>query len=215
MTRPLPAVYPIVDSAEWVERLAGAGARLIQLRIKERDEHFLRAEIRKALTAAHRHKAALVVNDYWHLALEEGATWLHLGQEDMVQADLAAIRRAGIRLGLSTHDEAELALALAAAPDYIALGPIFPTTVKVLKFSPQGIERISQWKQWIADFIHAEAPPGMLMPALVAIGGITLDRARLCLDAGADSVAVVTDIVHAADPEARCRDWLAATSREA
>ena len=193
--------YPIAGTAAWVERLARAGARFIQLRIKEQPEAHVRTEIRAARMACSAHGAQLVVNDYWELALEEGADWLHLGQEDLDTADLPAIRKAGIRLGLSTHDEAELARALAETPDYIALGPIYRTTAKVVPFAPQGLERIGLWKRAIGAL------------PLVAIGGITLERAPHCLDAGADSIAVVSDILHHPDPEMRCRDWLAATRR--
>jgi thiamine-phosphate pyrophosphorylase len=203
----LPRLYPIIDHPGWIARLGGAGAGLIQLRIKDQPEAALRATIRVGLAEARAAGVTLVVNDYWRLALDEGAEWLHLGQEDLDTADLAAIRKAGLRLGLSTHDEAELARALAVGPDYIALGPVFPTTIKPMRFGPQGLARLGQWKAAIA----AATPPGMTPPPLVAIGGITLDTARACLDAGADSVAIVSDILKAADPEARCRSLVAET----
>lgn len=190
--------YPIVDTARWVERLASAGARLIQLRMKDSPEPELRAAIRSSMAACAAHGAMLVVNDDWRLAIEEGAEWLHLGQEDLDTADLPAIRRAGLKLGLSTHDEAELERALACQPDYIALGPIYPTTVKELRFAPQGLTKIGTWKQEIGKI------------PLVAIGGITLDTAPACLAAGADSVAVISDILRHADPESRCRAWATA-----
>lgn len=197
----IPRLYPVVETAHCVERIAGAGARLIQLRNKTLAGEALRAEIRAALAAARRHGAALVVNDFWQLAIEEKAPWLHLGQEDLDDADLGAIRRAGVKLGLSTHDEAELERAFACAPDYIALGPIYPTTLKAMRFAPQGLERITQWK----------ARLGAL--PLVAIGGITLERAPLCLAAGADCVALVSEITANPDPEARTKALLAATAR--
>lgn len=191
--------YPVVDSAAWVQRLVPVGARFIQLRIKDRDEDFLRMEIRRALAVARAHGASLIINDYWRLAIDEGASWLHLGQEDLDTADLGAIRAHGIRIGVSTHDHAELERGLAVAPDYVALGPIYPTTLKVMPFGPQGLERITEWKSRIGDI------------PLVAIGGITLERAPLCLAAGADSAAVVSDITRNADPEAQARAWIAAT----
>lgn len=196
MTR-LARFYPVVDSVEWVARLARAGARLIQLRIKEGREAALREAIRASLAAARAERATLVVNDHWRLAIDEGADWLHLGQEDLDTADLAAIRRAGLKLGLSTHDEAELARALGAAPDYVALGPIYATSAKVVGFAPQGLARIGEWKRRIG-----ETP-------LVVIGGITLDTAPLCYEAGADSIAVITDVLRHPDPEARSKAWLA------
>ena len=143
--------------------------------------------------------AQLVVNDYWRLAIDLGCDFIHLGQEDLSTADLAAIRRAGLKLGLSTHDEAELETALAQKPDYVALGPIFPTRLKKMPWAPQGLERIGVWKRKIGDL------------PLVAIGGLTPERAVEVFRAGADCAAVVTDITLDADPEGRTREWIAAT----
>jgi thiamine-phosphate diphosphorylase len=194
----LARVYPIVESAAWVERLLEHGVRLVQLRVKDRPV----AEVRQALRAALGHCAAagaqLVLNDYWQLALDEGCDFVHLGQGDLDHADVPALKRAGVRLGVSTHDETELERALGLSPDYIALGPIYPTLLKPMAFAPQGLPRIGQWKRRIGDL------------ALVAIGGITLERLPGVLAAGADSAAVVSDIVRSADPDARIRAWLAA-----
>lgn len=192
----LPRVYPIVESAGWVARLLPCGARLIQLRIKERPET-LRAQIRTARALCAAAGAQLIVNDYWQIALEEGCDFVHLGQGDLDSADVPALRRAGVRLGLSTHDEAELERALALEPDYLALGPIYPTVLKAMAFAPQGLQRITEWKRRIG------ARP------LVAIGGLTLERLPGVFAAGADCAAVVTDIVRHADPEARLRAWIA------
>ena len=197
----LDAFYPIVDSGDWVGRLVGAGARLIQLRVKEKDEGWIARETREALAICGKAGATLVVNDHWRVAIGQGAPWVHLGQGDLDGADIAAIRKAGVRLGVSTHDDAELERALALAPDYVALGPIYPTILKAMAFQPQGLERIGEWKR------RAGAVP------LVAIGGLNVERAKLCLAAGADIVAVVTDITLNADPEARAREWIAATRR--
>jgi len=201
----LDPFYPIVDSAEWVARLAGAGARLIQLRVKDMEADALAAEVRAALSACAREGATLVVNDYWRLAIDEGASFVHLGQEDLDDADLAAIRARGIRLGVSTHDHAELERALSTDPDYVALGPIWPTVLKQMPWAPQGLARLGEWRRLVGG------------RPLVAIGGITLERAPECLAAGADSAAVVTDIVRAADPISRATAWIAATraAREA
>jgi thiamine-phosphate pyrophosphorylase len=128
---------------------------------------------------------------------------VHLGQEDLVDADIGAIRRAGLRLGVSTHDHAELEKGLATNPDYVALGPIYPTLLKKMAFGPQGLERIGEWKKLVGR------------RPLVAIGGLTLERALLCLNAGADSAAVVGDIVNNADPVAQARKWIAATRQAA
>jgi thiamine-phosphate pyrophosphorylase len=195
----LEPFYPIVDSAAWVGRLVGVGAKFIQLRIKDATEDHLRAETHHAMTICRRSGAELVINDHWEIAIDAGADWIHLGQGDLDEADIGAIRANGIRLGISTHDDAELARALTFAPDYVALGPIYPTTLKAMAFAPQGLERIGEWKRGIG------ATP------LVAIGGLNVERAKLCLAAGADIVSVVSDITLNADPEARAREWMAAT----
>jgi thiamine-phosphate pyrophosphorylase len=195
----LDPFYPIVDSAAWVGRLVGVGARLVQLRVKDRAPSEIASEIARSLTICRNAGAALVVNDYWRLAIAAGADWVHLGQEDLDGADIAAIRAAGLRLGVSTHDQAELERALALAPDYIALGPIYPTILKAMRFGPQGLDRIGEWKRRIGEI------------PLVAIGGLSVERGEACLAAGADIVSVVTDITLNADPEGRTKAWIAAT----
>ncbi|WP_417581093.1 thiamine phosphate synthase [Nitrincola sp.] len=192
--------YPIFDSSDWLERLLPQGIKLAQLRIKHTDQPLLRAEIRRSLQLARQYGAALVINDHWQLALEEGAEWLHLGQEDIEQADVAAIRKAGMRLGISTHSHAELDTALSYQPDYLALGPVYPTQTKQMPWDPQGLARVSEWKQRIGN------------TPLCAIGGISLERAPGVFAAGADLIAVVSDITAAANPEARVQDWLALVS---
>jgi thiamine-phosphate pyrophosphorylase len=192
----LAPVYPIVDSAAWIRRLLPAGMRLVQLRIKDRSAEEVRAEIRESRELCARAGAQLIVNDHWQLALEEGCDFVHMGQGDLDTADVPALRRANVRLGISTHDDAELARALALGPDYVALGPIYPTLLKVMAFGPQGLERIGEWKRRIGTI------------PLVAIGGITLERLPGVLAAGADSAAVVTDIVRNPVPEERMRGWV-------
>ncbi len=195
----LDPFYLIVDSAEWIGRLVPLGVKLVQLRIKDKDTPELRAEIRAAKAVCATHGCQLIVNDYWQLAIEEGCDFVHLGQEDLEAADLDAIRAAGMKLGLSTHDDAELETALAAKPDYIALGPIYPTILKQMRWSPQGPERLRIWKERLGDL------------PLVAIGGLTPERAVGVFSHGADSAAVVTDIVANARPEVRVKDWISAT----
>ncbi|MCX8255376.1 MAG: thiamine phosphate synthase, partial [Beijerinckiaceae bacterium] len=158
----LDPFYPIVDSADWVARLLPQGARLVQLRVKDRGDAATRNEIARAKALCAAAGAQLVVNDYWQAAIDLGCDFVHLGQEDLDDADVPAIRAAGLRLGVSTHDEAELARALELAPDYIALGPIYPTRLKAMRFAPQGLERIGAWKARIGAI------------PLVAIGGISL-----------------------------------------
>ncbi len=191
--------YPVVDSVAWVARLALLGVGTIQLRAKNLDDSEALQMVRDALEVIRGTPAKLVVNDYWRAAIIAGAEHLHLGQEDLgdlAAADLEAIRKAGLTLGLSTHDDAELETALRARPDYIALGPIFPTTLKSMRFAPQGIAKITEWKKRIGDI------------PLVAIGGIKLEQAREIFAAGADSIAVVSDVTQNAEPDARVRAWL-------
>ncbi len=197
----LDRFYPIVDSAAWVARLLPCGVKLVQLRVKDRPIEDVRREIRTARTLCLAAGAQLVVNDYWREAIDLSCTFVHLGQDDLEGADIAAIRGAHIKLGISTHDESELSRALALKPDYIALGPIYPTILKAMAFAPQGLDRIGEWKHKIGAI------------PLVAIGGINLERAPGVFAAGADVASVVTDITLNADPEARTRVWVAATRR--
>ena len=191
--------YPVVPDSSWVARLVPAGARFVQLRIKDKSEDELRRQVREARDVCAKHGADLIVNDYWRIAIDEGCAWVHLGQEDLVDADVKAIRRAGLKLGVSTHDHAELEKGLAVDPDYVALGPIWPTALKKMPWAPQGLDRLREWKKLIGN------------RPLVAIGGLTLERALLCLKAGADCVAVVGDIVNNPDPIAQAKAWIAAT----
>jgi thiamine-phosphate pyrophosphorylase len=195
--------YPVVGSVAWVARLAALGVGTIQLRAKDLNDSQALQLVSDALAAISGTSAKLVVNDYWRAAIVAGARHLHLGQEDLAEADLAAIRESGLTLGLSTHDDAELETALRAEPDYIALGPIFPTTLKSMRFAPQGIARITEWKKRIGDI------------PLVAIGGIKFEQAAAIFAAGADSIAVVSDITQNADPDARVRQWLGDSAKAA
>ena len=195
----LDPFYLIVDSAAWVERLVPLGVKLVQLRIKDRPLAEMRVDIRTAKAICAAHGCQLIVNDYWQLAIEEGCDFIHLGQEDLATADLGAIRGTGLKLGLSTHDKTELATALAAGPDYIALGPIYPTVLKAMAWAPQGLERIGQWRAEIGNI------------PLVAIGGLTVARVGGVFENGADSAAVVTDITRNSNPESRTLEWIRAT----
>ena len=195
----LDPFYLIVDSAGWIERLVPLGVRLVQLRIKDKPDEILRAEIRRARTLCAAYGRQLIVNDYWRLAIEEGCDFVHLGQEDLAAADVTAVRAAGMKLGISTHDEQELETALAVNPDYVALGPIYPTILKQMKWAPQGLGRIEQWRRRVAPL------------PLVAIGGLNVERLPDVFGAGADSAAVVTNITLSADPEATTRAWIKCT----
>lgn len=189
--------YPIVDTVAWVERLAKLGVRTLQLRAKDLDAPAARELVRDALKAADGTKCEVVINDYWQAAIAEGADHLHLGQEDIETADISTIKKSGITLGISTHDHQELEIALRHKPDYVALGPIYETTLKKMPFAPQGYARITEWKKLIGKI------------PLIAIGGIKLEHAKDIFAAGADSIAVVSDVTQNQDPDQRIRDWLA------
>ena len=194
--RDINVFYPIVPDVTWMARIAPLGVKTVQLRLKDASQAEARRQIAESLKITRTHGAALVVNDYWQLAIEEGAKWIHLGQEDLAAADLKAIKAAGLKLGISTHNEAELAVALSARPDYIALGPVYETKLKAMKWPPQGLDRVRSWAQKIGQL------------PLVAIGGITPERAPLVVAAGASSVAVITDFFTHPDPEGRIKTWI-------
>jgi len=195
--------YAIVDNLAWVERLTKLGVGTIQLRAKDLNDAESLQIVTDALEITKGTTTRLVVNDYWRAAIVAGARHLHLGQEDLADADVNAIREAGLTLGLSTHDDEELETALRAKPDYVALGPIFPTTLKSMRFAPQGIPKIGEWKKRVGKI------------PLVAIGGIKFEHAAAIFAAGADSIAVVSDVTQNADPDARVRQWLGASAEAA
>jgi thiamine-phosphate pyrophosphorylase len=195
----LDPFYPILPGTAWLARLLPHGIKLVQLRMKDQPEAVICAEIVKAISLCETHRCQLVVNDYWREAIDLGASFVHLGQEDLAAADIPAIRAAGLNIGVSTHSHAELEAALAAGADYVALGPIYETRLKAMKWAPQGLPRLGEWRAEISC-------------PLVAIGGITLDRVATVLSAGADSAAVVTDIVTSEDVDLRVKNWIAATA---
>lgn len=185
-------LYPVVDSVEWIERLLHVGVRTLQLRIKDKTDAQVREDIQHAIALGKQHNARLFINDYWQLAIELGAYGVHLGQEDLDIADLFAIQKAGLRLGISTHDERELAIAKSLRPSYIALGHIFPTTTKVMPSSPQGLETLKAMVESTPDY------------PTVAIGGISLERVPDIVATGVGGVALVSAITKA-------DDWLSTT----
>ncbi|MDB5487713.1 MAG: Thiamine-phosphate diphosphorylase [Reyranella sp.] len=197
----LDPFYPVVPDSSWVVKLVPVGTKLIQLRIKDQPEAEVRRQIAEAKAVCAQHGADLIVNDYWQVAIDEGCAWVHLGQEDLVDADVKALRRANIKIGVSTHDHAELDKGLVIDPDYVALGPIWPTKLKQMPWAPQGTDRLAEWKKLIGN------------RPLVAIGGLTLERALLCLRSGADIASVVGDIVNHADPIGQAKAWIAATRK--
>lgn len=196
----LDRFYPIFDHSDWLRRMLPLGVKLVQLRTKDQPDTVVREQIAVSRDLCRAHGAVLVVNDHWQVAIEAGCDWIHLGQEDLDDADLKAIRRAGLKLGVSTHDDDELERVLAMNPDYVALGPVYPTILKKMKWEQQGLPRVTEWKARVR-----EVP-------LVGIGGMSVQRAPGVLQAGADIVSVVTDITLNADPEARVRAWIEVTT---
>lgn len=197
----LDPFYLIVDNADWIERLIPIGVKLVQLRMKDVSEDILREHIKRSKAVCEKFGCQLIINDYWQIAIEEKCDFIHLGQEDLADADLTSIQKAGLKLGVSTHDSAELDKALAVKPDYVALGPVYETILKKMKWQPQGVEKVTRWKSLVGDL------------PLVAIGGLTPDRAQGVLQAGADSAAVVTDIKLNENPENRVNEWIKATAK--
>ena len=192
-TAPQLGLYPVVDSVSWIERLLAAGVRTIQLRIKDLPDRDAEDAVREAIALGRHYHARLFINDYWRLAIAHQAYGVHLGQEDLEVADLRAIQQAGLRLGISTHDDAERERAVALRPSYIALGHIFPTQTKQMPSAPQGVVRLQR------HLPHLQGIPA------VAIGGISLARVPEVLATGVGSVAVVSAITQATD-------WRAATA---
>lgn len=187
-------LYPVVDSVAWIARLLDAGVRTLQLRIKDQQDDEVEADVIAAIAAGRRYQARVFINDYWRLAVKHQAFGVHLGQEDLDTTDLEAIRAAGLCLGVSTHDDMEIDIALAARPSYIALGHVFPTQTKQMPSAPQGIEQLAAHVQRLGDY------------PTVAIGGISLARAPAVLATGVGSIAVVSAITQA-------QDWQAATAQ--
>lgn len=187
-------LYPVVDSVEWIERLLKAGVKTIQLRIKDLRDEEVESDVIAAIELGRRYDARLFINDYWQLAIKHQAYGVHLGQEDLETTDLSAIRDADLRLGVSTHDDMEIDVALAARPSYIALGHVFPTQTKQMPSAPQGLAQLARHITRLKDY------------PTVAIGGISLVRAPAVLETGVGSIAVVSAITQAAD-------WQAATEQ--
>ncbi len=192
----LPRFYQIVDHASWLERFLPLGLQLVQLRIKDKPESFVKEQIAESKALCDEFGCQLVVNDHWQEAIDAGCDFVHLGQEDLVDADLEVMKTNRIKLGISTHDRLELTTALELNPEYIALGPIYHTILKAMKWEPQGVDRVAIWRRLVGD------------TPLVAIGGLTVERAPAVYDAGADSICVVTDVLLNDNPKDRLSQWL-------
>ena len=186
-------LYAVLADAAWVGRMARAGVPTVQLRFKSEDAAAIQREVQAAVKAVQGTNALLFINDHWQAAIAAGAYGVHLGQEDLDTADLNAIRQAGLRLGLSTHGYAEMCRADAHAPSYIAMGAVYPTTLKRMTTAAQGTGRLSVYASLLRDY------------PLVAIGGIDAARLPEVMASGVGSVAVVRALVAASDPEAEAR----------
>ena len=195
----LDRFYPIFDDSSWLERLLPLGIKLVQIRVKDKSINDVREQLIHARELCETYNSTLIINDYWELAIELGCDWVHLGQEDLDEADVDALKKHGVKLGLSTHDQDELDRALTFEPDYIALGPVYPTILKKMKWHEQGLPRVTEWKKYIGDI------------PLVAIGGMTVERTVGVFEAGADIISVVTDITLNKSPENRVKSWIDVT----
>jgi thiamine-phosphate diphosphorylase len=190
-------VYAVVDSADWLRRVLGAGIRTVQLRIKDPQEPTLMAQIAEAIALARQTAGAqLFINDHWELALRLGAYGVHVGQEDLDRVDVELLRRSGMRFGISTHSEEEVARALALRPSYIACGPIFATRSKDMPWIPQGLDNLRYW-------VHRLKVP------VVGIAGIHVGNMAQVAAQGVAGAAVITAITQAADPEQACQQLMA------
>ncbi|MDI9336440.1 MAG: thiamine phosphate synthase [Gammaproteobacteria bacterium] len=178
--------YAVVPDANWVAKLVDLAVPTIQLRYKSKAG--IVSEIRRAVSYCEGSQSKLFVNDYWRYAIEANAYGVHLGQEDILTADLEAIRRHGLRLGISTHTYDELRKAYFYQPSYIALGAIFPTTLKNMPTPPQGIAKLKN----IVQLLHSHVP-------VVAIGGINAQNVQQVLSTGVKSIAVVRAITESLD----------------
>jgi thiamine-phosphate pyrophosphorylase len=182
-------VYAVLPTAEWVGRMARAGVPTLQLRFKSEDAAAVRREVQAAVDAVRGTSSLLFINDHWRDAIEAGAYGVHLGQEDMEIADFAAIRAAGLRLGLSSHGYVEMVRADSLSPSYIAMGAVYPTTLKRMATAPQGPGRLAAYTRLMRDY------PG------VGIGGISAAELPEIKATGVGSLAVVRAITAEADPE--------------
>ncbi|AUD77774.1 thiamine phosphate synthase [Kangiella profundi] len=182
-------LYPVVDSAEWLERLLPLGITTIQLRVKDLKGDSLESEIQKAVAISRQYNARLFINDHWQLAIKYQAYGVHLGQEDLDDADLAAISQAGLYLGVSTHCFYEVARAHAIKPSYLACGPVYHTDSKQMPWIPHGIENLNYWKNLMQSY------------PWVAIGGINTDRIADVASTGVSGIAMISAITKAHNPE--------------
>ena len=191
LTNPRPGIYPIVDNLAQLEALMAAGVKIIQLRMKsEACTPEIANAIYKAVELSRQFShCQLFINDHWQVAIQAGAYGVHLGQEDLLTADLNAIAQNGLRLGVSSHAFWEVTRALTIAPSYVACGPLFPTRAKKMPWIPQGIDNLRYWTR--------------LIPApVIGIGGVNEGNLGDIHATGCASASIIQAIVSSADPAA-------------
>ncbi|MDM0071939.1 thiamine phosphate synthase [Variovorax sp. J31P207] len=199
-------LYAVLPDAQWVGRMARAGVPTVQLRFKSDDAGAIEREVQAAVEAVRVTGALLFINDHWKNAIAARAYGLHLGQEDLdalAPAELRAIRDSGIRLGVSTHGYAEMLRADLASPSYIAMGAVYPTTLKRMATAPQGVARLAAYARLMRGYPQ------------VGIGGVDEERMPEVLATGVGSVAVVRALVADPQPEEAARRLLAICNRAA
>ena len=196
-TGPEPlGLYPIVERADWLERLLPLGITTAQLRCKDLQGDALEQEIYNAIQIANRYECRFFVNDHWQLAIKHKAYGVHLGQEDLDSADLSAINAAGLRLGVSSHCHYEVARATALKPSYIACGPVYETTTKIMPWQTHGVTGLDYWRNVLEHY------------PVVAIGGINAERLPDIASTGVSGVAMISAITHSKNPEDSTRHFM-------
>ncbi len=176
-------IYPVVDRAYKLKPLYEAGITTAQLRVKDMTGEVLENEVIKAINISEAFDARFFLNDFWELGIKHKAYGIHLGQEDIQEADVKAIYKAGIRLGISTHTKDEIVIAMAFEPSYLAIGPIFETTSKKMVYNPVGIEDLKRWARDVAY-------------PIVAIGGININNIKeVALTKSANGIAMISDVL--------------------
>jgi thiamine-phosphate pyrophosphorylase len=198
----LPRLYVILDSAllnipvqDCAQGFANAGVRLLQYRNKEASARKLLSTTRELAALLVPRGVSFIVNDRPDVAVLAGASGVHVGQDDLEPEQARGLVGKDKLVGVSTHSVEQFHAAAATSADYIAIGPIFPTSSKVNPDPVVGTELIRRVR-------------GLTAKPIVAIGGITVENAASVIDAGADCLAVISDVLRAADPEKRARQYL-------
>jgi thiamine-phosphate pyrophosphorylase len=208
LKQPLPRLYAVLDAevadhAGWtLVDLAAAylrgGARFLQVRAKAASGAWLLDAASAIVALAHAEHAIVIVNDRADIARLAGADGVHVGQDDLAPASVRSIVGTERLVGVSTHTIEQIDAAVLEPVDYVAIGPVFGTSTKSTAYEAVGLDRVRA---------AARAARARGLP-IVAIGGITLDRAADVIEAGAASVAVISDLLASGDPEVRVREYV-------